>query len=296
MIISLDVGATKIICCLINDNFKIIKKIKVATQIEKNKKIVLQNICNIIKKIWNKNKKIKKICIGFAGQIDYKKDIVINATNFSKDFKNIPLKKILEKKFKIPVFLNNDAQCFVFGESIFGAGKKFNTILGFTLGTGIGTGITINKKVYFGAHYLISELQHNIIIEQNGLKCNCGKQGCFEATASGTALEKYYEILTKEKKTSVEINKEALKNKKLAKKAILKIAKNLGIGLAHFINIFDPDIVVLGGGLSEIKMLYKPAIFEMKKHLANKSLFKIPVVKSKLGENAIILGAAILEN
>ncbi len=192
------------------------------------------------------------------------------------------------------MFLSNDAQCFVLGESIFGAGKKFNVVLGFTLGTGIGVGITINKKIYYGAHYLISELAHSAIIEKNGLKCHCGKYGCFEAAASGTALEKYYKILTKKQKTSVEIYKEALQNKKLAQRAILKIAKNLGIGLAYFINIFDPDVVILGGGLSEIKMLYKPTIIETKKHLTNKSLFKIPVIKSKLGENATILGAAAL--
>ncbi len=292
MIISLDVGATKIICCLIDDNFKIIKKIKIAAQVEKGKNFILQNIFDVIKKAWNKN--VKKICIGFAGRIDCKKDVVISATNFPKDFKNIFLKKILEKEFKIPVFLSNDAQCFVLGESIFGAGKNYKIVLGFTLGTGIGIGITINKKIYYGAHYLISELAHNVIIEKNGLKCHCGQRGCFEAAASGIALEKYYKILTKKQKTSIEIYKEALQNKKLAQKAILKVAKNLGIGLAYFINIFDPDVVILGGGLSEIKMLYKPMIAEIKKHLTNKSLFKTSVIKSKLGEDAIILGAAAL--
>ncbi len=292
MIISLDIGATKTICALIDDNFKIIKKIKIATQTEKNKDFVLQNISEIIKKIWNK--KVKKICIGFAGKTNSKKGIIIKAINFSKDFKNISFKKNLEKEFKIPVFLGNDAQCFTLGESVFGAGKNFNIVLGFTLGTGIGLGMTINKKTYCGAHYLISELAHHIIIEKNGLKCNCKKRGCFEASASGTALEKYYKLLTKKKKTGIEIAKEALKNKKIAQKVILKIAKNLGIGLAHFINIFDPDIVILGGGLSEIDMLYKPAINEMKRHLANKDLSKIPVIKSKLGENAILLGASML--
>ncbi|MBI4652681.1 ROK family protein [Candidatus Kuenenbacteria bacterium] len=292
MLISLDIGATKIICALVDDNFKIIKKIKIITYAKKGKKFVLQNIFEVIKKFWNKN--VEKICLGFAGKIDSKKGIIIRETNFFGDFKNTPLKKILEKEFKVPVFLGNDAQCFVLGESIFGAGKNFNNVLGFTLGTGIGVGITINKKSYCGAHYLISEIAHHIIVEENGLKCNCGNRGCFEASTSGIALEKYYKILTKEKKTGIKIYEEALKNKKLAKKAILKVAKNLGIGLAHFVNIFDPDIVVLGGGLSEIKTLYKPAIVEMKKHLADKDLFKIPVVKSKLGENAIILGAAKL--
>jgi predicted NBD/HSP70 family sugar kinase len=291
MLISLDVGASKIICAFVDDNLKL-KKIKIATQTKKGKHFVLQNIFDVIKKNWNKD--VKKICIGFAGRIDIKKGVIIEALNFTKNFKNIYLKKILEKEFKVPVFLSNDAQCFTLGESIFGAGKKYNVILGFTLGTGIGAGIIINKKSYYGAHYLISEISHHVIIEKNGLKCNCGKRGCFEAAASGIALEKYYKILTGKEKTSIEINMEALQNKKIAQKAILKVAKNLGIGLAYFINIFDPNIVILGGGLSEIKMLYKPAIIEMKKHLANKSLFKIPIVKSKLGEDAIILGAAKL--
>jgi len=292
MIISLDIGATKIIYALLDDNLKIIKKIKIATQIKKGRDFVLQNFYTIIKNNWHRD--VKKICIGFAGKTNFQKGTIIEAINFTKDFKNIHLKKFLEDRFKIPVFLSNDAQCFVLGEAIFGAGKNFNNILGFTLGTGIGVGITINKKIYYGAHYSISELGHSIIIKKNGFKCACGKRGCFESVASGTALEKYYKILTKKKKTGIEINKEALQNKKTAQKAILKVAKNLGIGLAYFINIFDPEIIILGGGLSEIKMLYKPAIAETKKHLINKSLFKIPIVKSKLKENAIILGATQL--
>ena len=292
MIISLDIGATKIICCLVDNNFKIIKKTKIATQIKKDANSILQNIFEIIEKNWNKN--VKKICIGIAGQIDLKKGILIESVNFPKNFKNIYLKKILEEKFKIPVFLANDAQCFVLGESIFGAGKKQNIVIGITLGTGIGIGITINKKIYCGAHYLMSELSHHIIIKNNGPKCNCGNRGCFESVASGTALEKYYKILTKNKKTGIEINKEAIKNK-TAKKVILKIAKNLGIGLSYLLNIFDPDIIIIGGGLSEIKMLYKPTIAETKKHLMNKGLFKTPIIKSKLGENAAILGATMLE-
>jgi len=121
----LDIGATKIAGALINKEAGISHYLQIPTQAKKNNKIILNNIFFIINQII-KNVKIKSINLSIAGQIDYKKGIIIKSPNFQQNFKNINIKKILEKKYRLPVYIDNDANCFALGEAIFGLGKKYN--------------------------------------------------------------------------------------------------------------------------------------------------------------------------
>src|SRR3990167_10637574 len=145
-IIGVDLGGTNIKTGLINLEGKVIKKCEIPTQAEKGTKIIINNIISSIKEVSLGN--IAGIGIGSPGPLDYKKGVILKSINVP--FKNTPLRKIIQDKFKIKTYLDNDANCFALAEAIFGQGKKYENVVGITLGTGIGGGAIINKRIYHG--------------------------------------------------------------------------------------------------------------------------------------------------
>jgi len=288
--IGLDVGASKIAAGLILGK-NIVKKTKLETQVEKGKKQILDNIVSAIEAIFIP--KVKGIGIGIAGQVNQQKGILVSSPNFGKSFKNIELKKILEKTFKKPVKLENDANCFTLGEAIFGQAKNCDNVIGLTLGTGVGGGIVINKKIYHGRDGLAGELGH-MTIKDNGLVCSCGQKGHLEAYASGTAMIKLYQKLTGQKKSAFFVEEQFKKRDKNATKVFQIMNQCLAIGLANIINIFNPEIIILGGGLAKIKPLIQPASKMAKQKVVYPQLNKTKIVVSKLKSDAALLGAAAL--
>lgn len=287
--IGLDVGGTKIAAGLIFGK-KIIKKVKTQTSAKASKYQVIKNICSSIDSVYSQ--KIKGIGIGIAGQIDQKNGILISSPNFGKDFKNIKIKKIISQKFKKPVLLENDANCFALGESIYGQGKNCNPIVGLTLGTGVGGGIVINKKIYHGKNGLAGEIGHSII-KENGLFCSCGQKGHLEAYASGTAMSKIYQNLTGKKEEPIYVEQKFYQKDRAAIKTFNIMSESLAYGLINIIRILDPQIIVLGGGLSKVRPIVNLAIILAKKQTNNQ---KTKIIASKLKDDAAILGASLLFN
>jgi len=289
-IIGLDIGATKIRIGLISKQFKVIKKQTFPTP--KKAADVLSAISYGIEKLYSGE--IEKIGLGVAGQIDQKKNLVNFSTNFPQGLNDVPLKKILEEKFKYPVFIDNDAHCFALGEAIAGQGKKFNFIIGVTLGTGIGGGIIIDKKVLKGKNNTAGEIGHQII-KVNGRKCDCGKSGCFEAYASGSAMVKSYKKLSGQDKDTFEIEQLFIKGEENAKLVVEESSHYLAIGLSNLINILNPEAIVLGGGLSNFKKFIDLAKSEINKYLITPHLKQTPILISKLNDNAGMIGASLLK-
>lgn len=290
-IIGVDLGASKINAALIYKG-RILKKVKSYTQSRKGTSKIIENLIQTIKKVWDR--KVKKIGIGVAGIVDFKKGILKESPNFSSSFKNIPLKKILEKNFKVLVKVENDADVFTLGETILGQGKNYNIVLGVTLGTGIGGGLVINQKIYHGLSYSSLEIGHHTIVSDSEIKCSCGKKGHFEALASGSALVNFYKNLTGQKKDTFEIEKLALRNNKKALLAFKETSYYLALGLANIITILNPQIVILGGGMSRVKILTKPALQLLPKMLPYKSLSKTKIKISRDYEKMALLGASII--
>lgn len=288
--IGVDIGASKIAAGLICGQ-KIVKRIKLPTQSKQNKAKVVKNIKKAISELYIS--KVKGIGIGIAGQIDVAKGLVISSPNFSNGFKNIPLKGILAKEFEKPVLIENDANCFTLGEALYGAAKKHNYIVGVTLGTGVGGGIVIDKKIYHGANGFGAELGH-MAIAANGLKCSCGQTGHLEAYASGTAMSKLFYKTTGRQKTPLEVETQAKAGNKQAKKVFDIMSESLATGLANIIHILNPDIIILGGGLAKVKILVEPAIKMAGTKLIYPELIKTKIVPTKLKGDAPILGAAAL--
>ena len=174
-IIGVDLGGTNIKTGLVSSYGKIIKKYEAKTQANKGTKKVISNIIKTIDEV--KSEKVFGIGIGSPGPFDYKNGIITKPGNLP--FRNVPLKKIIQTKFKIKTFLDNDANCFALAEAIFGQGKKYENVVGITLGTGIGGGIVINKKIFHGRNNAADRKRENHICKNLELACSLILSGFF---------------------------------------------------------------------------------------------------------------------
>ena len=185
-IIGVDLGGTNIKTALITSKGKIIKKYETSTQANKGSKTVVNNIIDSIEKI--KSGKIAGIGIGSPGPLNYKTGTITNPVNLP--FRNTPLRKIIQNKFKLKTFLDNDANCFALDEAVFGQGKKYENVVGITLGTGFGGGLVINKKVYHGRNNA-AELGH-MTINYDGPKSRCKNHGCIETHVAARGIKRIF--------------------------------------------------------------------------------------------------------
>lgn len=280
-IIGIDLGGTSIKTGLVSPTGKILKKYEMPTEARKGTKAVINNIIYSIEKV--KSGKIAGIGIGSPGPMDYRKGMIINPVNLP--FRNLPLKNIIQDKLKIKTYLDNDANCFALGEAVFGSGKKYENVVGITLGTGFGGGFIINKKIFHGRNNA-TEFGH-MTIKFDGLKAKSGNHGDIEEYAAARGVTRLYDG----KNSPYSIYKLAVKGNKKAKKAFEAMGHYLGIELTNLLYAFDPEIIVIGGKISNSWKFFSKKMNETirKRYFAK----PCPVVKSKLND-AGILGAAAL--
>ncbi|MAG50856.1 hypothetical protein CL621_04440 [archaeon] len=289
-IVGLDLGGTNIGVGLLKNN-KIVKFLKLPTHANQGKGVVINQIIKAIELIISgiDKKNISGIGLGVPGPCDYKKGVLINPPNLP--FRNVNLKNIIKKRFKKKVIMENDAGCAALAEKRFGVGKNKKNFILLTLGTGIGGGLIINNELYHGLGNG-GELGH-ISIKSDGPKSKCGNDGCLEVLASGTAIVKRAKkILGKELKAR-ELAQLARKGNKKARRVLEESGKYLGIGLANFVNIFNPELIILSGGVWDSgDILLNFAKKEMKK----RALFNTEVVWSKLKEPGVLGAASLIKN
>jgi len=287
--VGIDIGGSKINIVVINEKGRIFRKIKERTKNKKQE--VIKQIIEGIKKICGRDlKRIGGIGIGIPGILNAKRNKIIKLPNLP-GFEGLPLKEIIEKETKKKVILENDANCVAIAELFFGYGKspKIKNLVCLTLGTGVGGGIVINKKIYIGKGNA-AEFGH-ITLDIKGIKGSCGNYGCLEEYISSRGIKRIARNLGLEKNI-IDIYHMAKAGNKKAKKVYEEAGKYLGIGLSNIVKILDPDLIVIAGGISNAgNLILKPAIKEMKK----RSFFKTPEVKiAKVGEDAGAIGAASL--
>jgi len=191
------------------------------------------------------------------------------------------------------VTIDNDANCFAMAEALLGAGKNYAVVFGVIIGTGVGGGLILNRRIHHGRLFIAGEWGHQILYP-NGRKCYCGKLGCVETYLSGPSLEKYWAELSGKLISLEEIIKSFEHNPNVE---YLKWRKeylaNFGMALSNVINIIDPDAVILGGGVSNISFLYDEGIAAVRENIfSNKD--DTPILPNKLGDSAGVFGAALL--
>ena len=286
--LGIDLGGTKIEAVIINDAFQVVDRKRVPTNREEGYEAILGRIVKLANELMEVGNVNGPIGICTPGAIDFQTGTLKNSNTVCLIDK--PLKSDLESALSLPILMENDANCFALAEAILGAAKDYRLVFGVVLGTGCGGGVVINKNIHRGPNHIGGEWGHHVLFP-NGRDCYCGNKGCTESYISGTALEKEWEALTGEFKRVTDI---------IDEKAYLahpewkeNFINNFGAALANVIDILDPDAVVLGGGLSKIKMLYTEGKDSISKATFSKTVVT-PLLKNKLGDSAGVFGAAML--
>jgi len=296
MILGIDLGGTKIEGIILKSDKEPIEieRLRINTEEDKGYNQIINNIKKLVDTLENKvNYKFKKIGVGTPGTLDPETQLLKNSNSQNLNKKSIKsdLENLLGKKVNI----ENDANCFALAETKFGAVKDqmphAKIVFGVIIGTGVGGGIIIDNKILYGKQGIGGEWGHTII-KDDGEMCYCGKKGCVESVISGRALQKYYTSLSGKKLSFKDIYKN-IETDLNAKKTLKRMITYFGKGLSNVVNIIDPDIIVLGGGLSNTNELYDQGYQELKKYVFNPT-FKTKIIKPKLGDSAGVYGAALL--
>ena len=287
MKIGIDVGGTKTEGILLDPNGTEIDRKRINT--EKSYDGTINGILSIINHFEDNHGKAESVGMGMPGAISNDTALIKNANSIWLNGK--PFKQDLDKILNRNINIENDANCFTLSEAVDGAGKGHQVVFGVIIGTGVGGGVIINGKTVYGSQGIGGEWGHTIVTD-NGDECYCGKRGCVETVISGRALQTYYKNISGRKLKFEEIY--ATKdNDKYAKETFERLITYFGKGLSNVVNIIDPEVIVLGGGLSNINELYTEGYNELKKYVFNPT-FSTPILKPKLGDSAGGYGAALL--
>ena len=286
--IGIDLGGTKIEGILLDDKLNVIERKRIPTQQEKGYKSIVNSIAFLVNELKTKARDNVTIGLCTPGAISKKTGLIKNSN--TQCLIDMPLQEDLNQILKQEISIENDANCFAIAEAILGAGKNYDVVFGVIMGTGVGGGIVFNKKIHKGRTYIAGEWGHHTL-RINGNKCYCGKLGCVETYISGPALEKRWTELT-EKTESLQSIVQNLNNK-VGQQWKNEFLENFGIGLANVIDILDPDVIVLGGGVSNISFLYdegRDSVYDK----VFSDLIETPILKNQLGDSAGVFGASLL--
>jgi glucokinase len=282
--IGIDIGGTNLKAGVVSEREGLIELLQEPTQTSREAQLIEQ-ITTIVEK-FSKEYALKGVGIGIAGLVNHEKGTIVTSPHLP--VKQTPLKKILEKRLGIPVIVDNDVNASGLGERFFGAGRDALNFIYLTIGTGIGGAIFINGELYRGTMGFAGELGH-MIVDLNGPVCDCNTQGCLEALASGTALERITGL------SGAEVTARAEKGNQMARDALRFIGKHIGIGIANAINIFDPELVLLGGKVVKAeKFLLDSAREEIRRRTFGYSYRNVRIEISPLKDKAGPLGAATM--
>ncbi|NLI57341.1 MAG: ROK family glucokinase [Clostridium sp.] len=310
--VGIDLGGTNIAAGLVNMDGNIVYKDSVPTQRERPYQEIIKDMAMLTKKVIEESKvpmeEVKSIGVGSPGTPDCKNGIIVYNNNLN--FRNVPIREEMQKYINLPVYVDNDANCAALAESAAGAAKGTSTSVTITLGTGIGSGIIIDGKVYSGFNFAGGEIGHTVIVV-DGEQCTCGRKGCWEAYAAATALIRQTKCAAKENPESI-INKlvdgdldkvdaktafDAAKlGDKTGEAVVKQYIRYIAEGVINVINIFMPEVLVIGGGvckegdylLNPLKEIVSAGVY------SREEIPQTQIKTAQLGNDAGIVGAAML--
>ena len=310
-VLAIDLGGTKILSAIISSSGKVITTDRRLSLADKGPESVLNRIFTSVDSLLSQNNiglsQLHSISIAAAGIIDSNQGVITLSPNLP-GWQDIPLRDIIKEKYKVDTFLLNDASAAALGEHQFGAGKGVNSLIYLTVSTGIGGGLIIDGKLYLGACGSAGEIGH-MTIDVNGPKCSCGNTGCLEALASGTAMAR--EAIRRIKQgenssltvivggkiediTAEKISIAAQGGDSLALEVISEAVTYLGVGLANLVNIFNPEMIIIGGGVAKMgDLLFEPAGQAVRERAFQLPAQAVRIVPARLGDNVGVLGAAV---
>jgi len=297
-IIGIDLGGTNLKIAALNLEYKIIcKKMLDTREFMGKREDLISAIVNSIEKITGssklKNKNLLGVGLGAPGPIDSKQGIVHFLPNIP-GWRKVNLKKILEKKMKLPVFLDNDANLMSLAEHRLGAARGFRNVACLTLGTGIGGGLIIDNNLYRGVNFVAGEIGH-IPINEKGPLCNCGGIACLEAYVGNNRILKEARRQFRRDVSLEELSVLAKGKNKKALGVWDNMGRRLGIALVGVVNLLNLDAIVIGGGVANVgKILFDRIRETIRSQAMSVQAKHVRLFKARLGNNAGLIGAAIL--
>lgn len=307
--IGVDLGGTNIRAGIVDKDGRVLKKIEGSTSVQNGRDVVIDRLVDSIKELKDEAKRnsivVSVIGLGASGIISAKKGVIVLSPNLP-NWIDVPLRDIVMKRTGIPVVLENDANAYAFGEKWRGAGKDFQDFFLITLGTGVGGGIILGGEIFHGADGMAGEIGH-MTVNPEGPSCGCGNNGCLEVYASAKgiiertikSIEAGGETRLKEitegnfyKITSEMVYQAAKEGDSLARDVIREMGRYLGIGMATLINLFNPEAIIIGGGVKDAWDLFiEPAKREIERRAFSIPSERVRIIQSTLDDGGI-LGAA----
>lgn len=317
--VGVDFGGTKVLAGVVDlDKGTIAGQAKVRTSLFDSGDALMDRIYEVVdgalKDAGIKAKGAKGIGVGIAGQVDADRGLLVGTANLSRSVVDLPMGKLLEKRYGVPAAIRNDVQIAAIGEARFGAGRDCDDFMCVFVGTGIGGALVRDGKLISGFSGNAGEIGH-ITIDANGRICGCGARGHLEAYASRTAITKTILGELRRGRTSVVtkliddldpthehaairsgILKKAIKEKdEVVTETITEAARYLGMGLASMVNFVNPQRIILGGGVIEsVDLLFKQAEHWTRREALSKAGEEVEIVKSELGDYSGVTGAAVI--
>lgn len=309
-IAGIDIGGTKIAVGLGTRKGKILGKKVFPAKSGRNVQASIAQIHSAVSGLLLEqglsNRNLAGIGVAVPGAIDLRRETIKKSPNLPS-WERFPLKRVLIQKFKVPVFIENDANAAALGEQFFGSGRAVRDFAYLTISTGIGSGLVVNGSLVRGAQGTAGEVGHMTVVP-NGLLCHCGKRGCLEAYSSGTAIgdhvkralrkgarSSYFKRISLSEISGESVSLAANAGDRVAIQARALAADFLGIGLANLINLLNPKRIILGGGVMEnVRHFWTPMMKAVRREAWPMAFCACKIMRSRLGQNVGDLGAMAL--
>jgi len=309
-VIGIDLGGTKISTALVGSDGEIIAHDYQQTHAVQGQKAVVERMLDAARWVMAQagvdSSQVGAAGVGAPGPLDIEAGVVVAPPNLP-GWDRVPLKQLIEDGLGVTAFLENDANAAALGEHRFGAGRGTEHMIYITVSTGVGGGLILNGELYHGANGMAGEVGH-IIVEPEGPLCGCGNRGCLEALASGTAIARQArERVTRsaptlianlaggdpERITARLVVEAADQGDREAQEILAEAMNYLGIGMANLVNLFNPQLIIIGGGLTNVgERLFRPVRRAIDQYTFPPATQAVRVVPAALGDNVGVLGAA----
>ncbi|PCJ62986.1 MAG: hypothetical protein COA79_02395 [Planctomycetota bacterium] len=290
-VIGIDLGGTKIEGCLMNENKEVLSRERVPSNHNQGVEVIINTISNLCKTV-SEGVKIEAIGIGTPGTLIESTNTLFGLPQ-SPNYGTPGFLNLLEKKVQKPLIIENDANCLALAEFFATDEKNYSHVMAVILGTGVGSGLILDKKLYRGKNGGAGEFGHTTI-NYLGRQCSCGRKGCVQTYISGPAIEERYKEISNESVSAKEIYQRYLKKEEDASRIIEDSLSIFGEAIGNMANVFDLDAVILGGGVSNMPVWYENTSSYLKNVFFGLERKDFPILKAKLGDSAGVIGAAYL--
>lgn len=288
--IGLDVGGTKIEGVVLDAGGEIVLRKRVATRAERGYAAIVETAADLVRELRTVAPAVDRVGVGMPGAVSRRTGLVKNSNTQCLNGRDFP--GDLSRRAGLPVIAENDANCFALAEARLGAGRGGAVVFGVIIGTGVGGGIVVDGRLHTGAQRIAGEWGHHSI-DPAGPACYCGRRGCAETYLSGPALAARFGARSGRRATAAEVFAAAGSGDAVAAAVVAEFLEHFGRALANVIAILDPDLVVLGGGLSNAAELYTAGRAAVARYVFSDEL-TTALVANQLGDSAGVFGAALL--